>query len=249
MSDKNPMAQAQAHARGQLPKRFYKTAEAGEGEGGWVVLLDGRPVRTPGRVPLAMQDRDLSEAIAAEWAAQEETIDPAVMPLTRLANTAIDGVASTMDAVVADAARFSESDLLCYRAEEPDDLVARQMEIWDPLLDWAREELGMTFNLAGGVMHVAQPPETRARAVVLLGEFDLIALTGLHVMTSLTGSLVISLAVVHGRLSVEQAWEASLVDEDFQIGLWGEDTEAMKRRRVNWRDMEAAARFARHGRA
>ncbi len=246
-TDENPMTKAQAAARAALPKRFYKAVDVSEGEGGFVVRLDGRLVRTPKRRALVLPNRGLAEAIADEWRAVENVVDPADMPVTRIANTAIDGVADTMEAVARDAARFAGSDLLCYRAEDPEGLVARQTESWDPLLDWARSDLGLRFNLAGGVMHVAQPQETLDRAVEHLSTVDPFTLTGLHVMTSLTGSLVLALAVLHGRLTAEEAWAASLVDEDWQIGLWGEDEEAMRRRRRNWLEMEAAARLARHG--
>jgi len=247
-SDDNPMTKAQAASRAQLPKRFYKQAAAGETEGGWAVLLDDRPVRTPGRRPLTLPEQALAEAIAAEWAAQETLIDPAGMPLTRIANSALDGVSDALEQVRADAARFAETDLLCYRAEEPQGLVARQTESWDPLLDWAREALGLRFNLAGGIVHVAQPPETLERVNKIVAGFDAFALSGVHVITSLTGSMVLSLAVAHGRVSAEEAWAASLVDEDWQISQWGEDAEAKRRREERWRDMEAAARFAVIGR-
>lgn len=241
----NSMAKAQEAARAALPKRFYKTADVAEGEGGWFVRLDERPLRTPKKRLPVLPDRALAEAIAAEWDAVEDVIDPAAMPMTRLVNTAIDGVAETMEAVAQDAARFAESDLLCYRAEDPEGLVARQTEVWDPLVEWARSDLGLKFNLAAGVIHVAQPPETLDAALAHLAEFDAFTLTGVHVMTSLTGSLVIALAVVHGRLSPEEAWAASLVDEDWQISQWGEDEEAMRRRGRNWGELEAAARLAR----
>jgi chaperone required for assembly of F1-ATPase len=241
----NPMAKAQEADRAPLPKRFYKSADVAVADGGgFVVQLDGRPVKTPKRRLLVMPERNLAEAIAGEWDAVVDVIDPADMPLTRLANTAIDGVADTMDAVAQDAARFAQSDLICYRAEGPEGLVDRQSEVWDPLIVWAREELGVRLNLAGGVMHVAQPPETLERAQAHLQALDAFKLTGLHVMTTLTGSLVIALAVARGRLSAEEAWAASLVDEDWQISQWGPDEEAIRRRQSNWLEMQAAARMA-----
>ena len=149
-----------------------------------------------------------------------------------------------MEAVAQDAARFAESDLICYRAEDPEGLVERQSEVWDPLVAWAREELGVRLNLAAGVMHVAQPPKTLERAQSHLQALDACTLTGLHVMTTLTGSLVLALAVSRGRLSAEEAWTASLVDEDWQISQWGSDEEALRRRQANWLEMQAAARMA-----
>lgn len=244
LSDDNPMTRARTGSRARLPKRFYTSAEAAEAEDGWAVVLDTRPVKTPARRGLVLPERALAEAVAGEWAAQESVVDPATMPLTRLANSALDGVNDALDQVRADVVRFAETDLLCYRAEEPEELIELQTQVWDPVLDWAREALDLRFNLAAGIVHVAQPPETLERARDLMGNFDAFALSGVHVMTSLTGSVVLPLAVAHGRLSAEDAWAASLVDEDFQIAKWGEDAEAMRRREERWADMEAAARFA-----
>lgn len=247
MSTGDPMGKAHALSRPQLPRRFYFSVSTRQVDGGWEIVLDDRPVRTPKRRPLLLPTADLAEAVAAEWAAQVSVVDPETMPLTRLSNTAIDGVADTREAVRDDAARFAGSDLICYRASEPDGLVALQNVAWDPLVAWARTDLGLPLNLAAGVMHVAQPPGTfEAARRHLLGTDDF-TLAGLHVLTSLTGSLVIALAVARGRLSVNEAFAASLVDEDWQISQWGEDQEAMRRRARNRQDMEAAVRFARHG--
>jgi chaperone required for assembly of F1-ATPase len=180
--------------------------------------------------------------VAEEWERQRDTIDPADMPLTRLLNSAIDGVAHTMAETRADILSYAGSDLLCYRAEEPDTLVARQARGHDPVLRWAAESLGARFNLTNGVMHVAQPPEAMAAVGAELGAYDdPVAVAALSVMTTLTGSALLALAVGRGFLPPEAAWEAALVDEDFQAERWGADAEAVARRQARWREFEAAA--------
>ena len=180
--------------------------------------------------------------VAAEWERQRETIDPADMPLTRLLNSAIDGVAHTMAETRADILGYAGSDLLCYRAEEPETLVARQAQAFDPVLRWAAESLGARFNVTAGVMHVAQPPEALAAIGAALEAYDdPVALAALSVMTTLTGSALLALAVARGFLSAEAAWRAAHVDEDFQAERWGADAEAMARRQARWREFEAAA--------
>jgi len=243
----SPMDKAHVADRPALPKRFYKQARAAAAEGGYGIELDGRPLRTPGRKLLVVPDNALAEEIAAEWEAVSDVIDPAAMPLTRMANSALEGVADAMAAVAEDAAKFAEADLLCYRAEEPEGLVARQNAVWDPLIDWARSDLGARLNLAGGIVHVAQPEESLAAVRAHVAALDAFALTGVHVMTTLTGSIILALAVARGHLSAEEAWAASLVDEDWQISQWGADDEAMRRRAQKWLDMEAAARMTRRG--
>ena len=184
--------------------------------------------------------------IAAEWERQRETIDPANMPLTRLLNSAIDGVAHTMAETRADILSYAGSDLLCYRAEEPDTLVARQAHAFDPVLRWAAESLGARFNVATGVMHVAQPPAALAAISAALEAFDdPVALAALSVMTTLTGSALLALAVARGFLPAGAAWRAAHIDEDFQTERWGEDAEAVARREARWREFEAAAKAAR----
>jgi chaperone required for assembly of F1-ATPase len=224
------------------PKRFYETADFKEVDDGYRIVLDGKPVRTPARNPLALRTRALAEAVAAEWQAQGKEIDPDTMPLTRLANTALDGVASDMQAVAEDVLRYAGTDLLCYRAGGPERLVARQSEMWDPLIDWAASSLGARFVLAEGVMHVPQPREAIAAfGVHVAGFTDPLALAALHVATSLSGSALIAMAVAKGEISAEEAWAAAHVDEDWNEELWGEDYEATKRRRLRFRDFAAAA--------
>jgi chaperone required for assembly of F1-ATPase len=244
MSDapRDPMRAAQANMRPAPVKRFYKAVEVGEADGRHALLLDGRRARTPGRNPLAAQSRALMLEVAAEWERQRDTIDPTEMPLTRLFNSAIDGVAHTMAETRADILSYAGSDLLCYRAEEPETLAARQAQAFDPVLRWTAESLGARFNVTAGVMHVAQPHAALAAVRAALDAYnDPVALAGLSVMTTLTGSALLALAVARGFLSAEVAWRAAHVDEDFQGERWGEDVEAMARRQARWREFEAAA--------
>ncbi|MDF2619511.1 MAG: ATPase [Xanthobacteraceae bacterium] len=227
----------------KLPKRFYKEAAAvPAGEGLFRIELDGRPVRTPGRNLVAVPSETLAQALAAEWQAQGELIDPVSMPMTRLVNSALDGVASAMEEVAGEIARYAGSDLLCYRADSPEKLVALQGALWDPLLDWARGEFGAVFVLSEGVRFVDQPERTLAAIAGALPDEPL-RLAALNLMTTLGGSAVIALAVARGRLTAEEAWRAAHADEEVQEELWGSDAEALARRATRFRDFEAAARL------
>ena len=227
-----------------LPKRFYKSAGVVEhGPGDHRVQLDGRAVRTPAKATLAVPSAALARAIAAEWDAQGEHIDPTSMPLTRLANSAIDGVAQREAEVRADIARYAASDLLCYRAEAPDDLQQRQAATWDPVLHWTDEQFGARFAIRAGLMPVEQPDSAKAAVARALETYDGFALAALHVMTTLTGSVLLALAHAQGRLSAEETWAAAHVDEDWQISKWGEDAEAKSRREHRWAEMQAASRM------
>lgn len=243
LSDPDPVQRARNQMRTPLPKRFYQKAGMGRAEdGAWTVLLDGRPVRTPGRALLGLPTEAAAGLVAAEFEAQREIIDPATMPVLRLANTAIDGVAAHAEAVIEDVLRYSSSDLLCYRAEGPEELVKRQSDAWDPWLDWARSAIGARFWLAEGVMHVEQPRESvGAIGIHLHRRADPFRLAAIHVMTTLTGSAILALAVEAGALPAEGAWDAAHVDEDWNISQWGEDAEAAARRASRRRDMMAAA--------
>lgn len=227
----------------KMPKRFYAQAGVAEaGEGLFRIELDGRPVRTPGRNLLTVPSRPLAEVVAGEWRAQGDVIDPLTMPLTRLANSAIDGVAGAMEAVGDEVVRYAGSDLLCYRAEGPEQLIALHAQLWDPLLDWARESFGAVFVLSEGVMHVEQPPRTLEIVAGLLPD-DPFRLAALNLLTTLGGSALIALAVARGRLSAEEGWRAAHADEEVQERLWGTDAEALARRAARFRDFEAAARL------
>ncbi len=243
--ERDPMRVAQA--RPELPKRFYKKAEAGPFEGGFGVFLDGKPVKTPARKPLLLPSAALAGAVAAEWAGQGERIDPSAMPLTRLINSAIDGVAARRAEVEADVVKYAASDLLCYRAGEPEGLARAQSQAWDPLIAVARDVYSARFALAEGVSFVEQPPAAldaiarAVRAYVAEGPGAHIRLAALHAMTTLTGSSLIALAVANRHVDVETAWTAAHVDEDFQMSVWGVDAEAQARRARRFAEMQAAA--------
>jgi chaperone required for assembly of F1-ATPase len=238
----DPVRAAQADMRPAPVRRFYKAVEVDEADGLHALTLDGRGARTPGRNRLASKSRAVMEKVAEEWARQGETLDPSGMPVTRLVNSALDGVAKTMDETRAEIVRYAGSDLLCYRAGEPETLAERQRLAFDPVLDWAAERLGARFVLAGGIMHVAQPAEALEAVRAAVGSFDdPVALAALSGITTLTGSAVLALAVARGFLSPEEAWRLAHLDEDFQIERWGEDEEAAARRQARWREMAAAA--------
>lgn len=240
--DFDPTRSAREAMRTPLPKRFYKDAGIALEEGGHSVRLDGRQALTPGRRPVILPTARAAALVAAEFAAQSENIDPMTMPATRLVNTAIDGVADDPQAVVEDVLRYASSDLVCYRADTPRELVERQARAWDPLVDWAHSALGARFILAEGVMPVEQPRETIAVLGVHLAQRrEPFRIAALHVITSLTGSALLAMAVEAGELEAERAWTAAHVDEDWNIDQWGEDAEASARRAKRWREMSAAA--------
>lgn len=227
-----------------LPKRFFAVASVVESEAGFVLLADGKTVRTPAGRPLAVPAVTLAEALAAEWNALGERIDPQALPLTRLVNTALDGTRINRAAVEADLLRHAEFDLLCYRAADPESLVARQAEGWDPLLEWAAETLGVALARGTGVTPVAQPPEARAAYSRAVAELDEFALTAVHLVAALTGSLVLGFALLHGRLDAEEIFAAAHIDEDWQSERWGRDSEAEERLARRRAEIGDAARFA-----
>lgn len=210
-------------------KRFYKEVQVAEGPDGWRVLLDGKPVKTPARHALALPTEPLAMAIAVEWQSQDEEINAVCMPLLRLANTVIDGVRASQADVIGAILRFGDNDLLCYRAHHPPELVKRQALGWDPLLDWAHQRFSARMQVAEGLNHVDQSPETLAALREALLAYDEWTLAGLHVIASICGSLVLGLAVVEGRISGAHAFELSRIDELYQIEKWGVDEEAQKR--------------------
>ena len=243
----DPLRSVAAQARPALTRRFYATAGFERREDGFVVLLDGRIVKTPLKTALALPDARLAELIAQEWAAQGESIDPAAMHLTRLANTALCGVAQNMAATLDEVVKYAGSDLVCYRAAEPAALAALQAGAWNPVLDWARAALGAEFLLAEGIVFAAQPEAAIAAVRVALeasagaGPHAPFRLAGLSLMTSLTGSTLLALQCAFGALAPQAAWQAAHVDEDFEIAQWGEDGEATLRRANRWRDFAAGA--------
>jgi chaperone required for assembly of F1-ATPase len=242
----NPVDAAQRAVRPALRRRFYKavTIAAGRPDQGeqaaHAVRLDGKSVRTPGRRVLAAPVAQLAQALADEWAAQGEFIEPAKMPLTRLANTIIDGVAAAQDQVAAEIRKYLASDLLFYRAESPAPLTARQAQHWDPVLSWARQALGADFKHGGGIVHVAQPAAALEAAGRALAH-DPWRLGALHAATTLSGSALIALALMHGAITPEAAWQAAHVDEDWNMEQWGRDEIALQRRGFRFAEFKAAA--------
>jgi chaperone required for assembly of F1-ATPase len=242
----DPMAAARRGMRAPLRKRFYSSVGVGEGSGGFAVLLDGKPVRTQARGSLAAPVRALADALAAEWDSQRTTINPAAMPLTRLANAVIDRVSEVPAPVRAEIERYLGSDLLFYRAPGPDGLLARQAAHWDPVLDWAGATFGARFVLAAGVTHVAQPTAAVAAVAAAIPSAgvtprELWRLGALNVVTTLTGSALLALALAVGRLDAEAAWAAAHVDEDWNMDTWGRDALALERRAFHFAEMQAAA--------
>jgi chaperone required for assembly of F1-ATPase len=221
-------------------KRFWKDVRVEADRG---IALDGRPVRTPGRAPLILPTPQLAEAVAQEWRDVGETIDPRAMPLTGLANAAIDRVGSDPALFAAGLARYAENDLLCYRADGPAPLVERQKAAWDPLLDWARTRYDINFSTVTGVIHSPQPPATIARlgeAMSALGPFHL---AGMSPLVTIGGSLVAALALLEGAADRDTVWSAVNLDEDWQAEQWGEDDLATRTREANRAEWDAAARF------
>jgi chaperone required for assembly of F1-ATPase len=238
-----PMQRAQAAMRTVLPKRFYRQASVGESGGAFAVLLDGRPAKTPARNTLALPNAALAAAVAAEWNAIEGAIDPVQLPLTRLANLAIDAIANAPQPVIDEIVQYASSDLVFYRAAEPAGLVALQNERWNPVLDWAALKLNARFSLAEGVIHVRQPDEAlsavREAAERLSRPFALGATAS---VTNIGGSALIALALANGALTGDDAWNAAHVDEQWSISQWGEDDEAQRRLAARHVEFSAAAR-------
>lgn len=228
---------------GWAKRRFWADAAVAAAAGGWQVLLDGRAVRTPAKALLVLPTRAMAKAVAGEWQAQGAEVAPATMPMTRMANTAVDGVGPRHAAVVAALAEWGGSDLLCYRAEGPAALVARQAAGWDAWLDWAADALGARLAVTTGLMPVAQPPAALAALRAAVAAQDAFRLTALHDLVTIPGSLVLGLAVAAGRLTADDAFALSRIDEDWQAELWGRDAEAAESAARKQADMAAAGRF------
>ena len=229
-------------------RRVYRKAEAVEREtdgpgGGFGVALDGRGVRTPGKAPLSLPTLALAEAIATEWRDQGDNVVPATMPMMQLAATAIDRVVPQPDAVAGEIAGFGASALLCYRADGPAELAARQAKAWQPMLDWAAGKYGARLILAEGVVPVAQPEDALARLDAAVRAFDAFRLAPLHVLVSITGSLILGLAVLEGEIWADDAFQRARIDEDWQAKHWGADAEAAKRRDMLLAECVAATKF------
>jgi chaperone required for assembly of F1-ATPase len=224
-------------------KRFYKEVAVASLDDGLVILLDSRPVKTPAGKRLSLPRKKLADAIAGEWQAQGENVVAATMPLLRLANTVIDGVADHREQVIAAILRFGENDLLCYRAHQPPELAVRQGTGWDPLLEWVAQKYGANLRVAAGLTHVDQPPEAMAALRRGLESCDAFSLSGLHVIASITGSVVLALAVAEGFITGAKAFDLSRIDEIYQAEKWGADAEAAKRATALAHELDKAAEF------
>ena len=241
LSDPDPVKRAQKQMKTPMVKRFYKEVTVGEQGGEFVILLDGRPLKTPAKKLFVFPTHAAAMLVAAEYDAQLVEINPAKMQVTRLANTAVDGVASELEAVIADMQKFAGSDLLCYRSEGPARLVERQVASWDRYLNWTKSALGASFKTTAGVMPVAQDPQAVEAIGVALRKFTQpLAIASLHQMTSLTGSVILALAVGLREVSATESWNAAHVDEDWGLEMWGADDDAAARKAYRWLDMEAA---------
>ncbi|WP_374656588.1 ATP12 family chaperone protein [Dongia sp.] len=225
------------------PRRFYRTAAAQKGESGWNVALDGKLLRSPGKLALDLPSRALAQAIAAEWDAQSEHVRPHSMPLMQLAATAIDRVRPERARIVPELAGYGATDLVCYRAAEPPVLVEREAQAWDALLDWLRRRYDVSLLTTSGIVAVAQPPATMEALTRVIDGHDDFALAALATLVHAAGSLVIGLAVMEGEITPEQAAHAAQLDELYQSERWGEDQEAIAHRVAQLADLVAARRF------
>jgi chaperone required for assembly of F1-ATPase len=226
-------------------KRFWKLAETVPVGDNWAILIDGRPVKTPGKSDLVVPTRALGEAIADEWNAVEGDIDPRAMPLTGIANAAIEHVSTDPAAFAAGLARYAETDLACYRTDSPTGLAERQRYEWDRLLAWARRRFDVDFLTTCGIVHVAQPDPTVRRLAHAVASLDAFQLAGISPLVTIGGSLVAALGVLEGASTPEEAWEAVTVDDRWQLEQWGSDAEAEAALDNRHRDFVTAARFLR----
>jgi chaperone required for assembly of F1-ATPase len=240
-SQLDPQEAVRRSTRGPQRKRFYKTVGLSETPDGFAIMLDDKTVRTPSRHPLVVPTSAIAEVMIAEWDAQQDVIDPTSMPVTRLANSVIDAIRdeAQTQAVADDIAKYFSTDLLFYRAGYPEALIAREAAAWDPVLFWAADDLGAHFILAEGIVHVSQPEQAVASARAALPS-DPWAIAALHLVTTITGSALLALALLHGHLNADQVWTAAFVDEDWNIEKWGLDEEVAARRAARQVDFKAA---------
>lgn len=224
-------------------KRFWTEAHTAEQEGGFAVLLDGRQVKTPAKTPLIVPTQELGSLIAAEWDAQEGEVNPETMPMTRAANAALDKVTPQFDEVAALLAAYGESDLLCYRANAPEELIARQAAVWDPLLEWAAQKFDARLSIGHGVMFIDQDTQSVDRLKAQVFALTPFQLTAFHDLVAMSGSLVLALAAIHDHMEIGDVWETSRVDETWQSEQWGKDDEAEEIADKKRASFEDAMRF------
>jgi len=221
-------------------KRFYDKAQSTLSDGSYQVMLDGALVQTPAKATVLVPSEKLAEALALEWQSQGEWIEHEKMPLTKLVNTAIDGVADRRDVVIAEIVNYAGSDLICYLAEEPQELMMRQMAQWGPVIDWIAQGLGARFEVEIGINPVEQPAPSLERVRQVVSDFDTFSLTAVHAMTTLTGSALLTLANIAQLFDLITVWQSAHLEEDWQIARWGQDAEAVERRERRWQEMQAA---------
>lgn len=231
---------ARAHSKQKLPKRFYERVSVELKDDVYAVLLDGHSIKTPARNALVFKDEMIAEGVAAEWEMQEEEVDPGTMPLTRIAYSAIDAVGDKFGDVADEITRYAGNDHLCYRADAPAELVERQTKQWDPVIDWAEKLLGGSFEIAKGIVHVAQDAVISRAYREQLNKYDALQLAGIHTVTSITGSALLALGLAESALDADLVWAAAHVDEDWNIELWGQDDEAARIRRFKHEEFSAS---------
>lgn len=229
----------------QVPasKRFYEKVHYEPRDRVFCLLLDGKPTLTLAKNPLEVPSEALAKAMAKEWEQQGERIDPSAMPLTKLANSALDHVDARRQEVIDDIVKYAGSDLICYMAEDPQELMMKQVASWGPVLDWLRQGLGANFEVAYGVNHMTQSEQSLGQVKLVLQDLDAFSLTSIHTMTTLMGSALLTLAHIAGMYDVNSIWQSAHIDEDWQMSKWGKDAEALARRERRWREMQAASRF------
>jgi len=224
-------------------KRFYQTATVVPAERGFMVQLDGRPIKTPEKRPNLSPTKVLAEAICMEWNAQADKVDPASMPMAKLQNTALDRVAGRTDDLICELVRYAGTDLLCYRAASPQDLAQHQDRLWQPLLDWTQQHHDMTLTVTTGILHVQQEMQQLAKLEYFLAGLDSFRLAAFYTIATLCGSVVIALNMLGGNISAQQAWDAAQLDENYQTAQWGRDEEAQIRQNNMKKELDSAARF------
>ena len=239
-STETPMMRAKEAMKPELPKRFYKDVTIGEEEGAFKVLLDGRSIKSPAKKMIAVPAKAIAQALVSEWDAQTDKIDPATMPLTRLVNSTIDGVADARTAMIDEIVSYLGNDFICYPATHPERLVDRQQALWQPILDWAEEALGGRFVQASGILAVEQSPKMGETLREIWKDLDDFQLAACHSIMTISGSALLAFAFWKGFLDGEGLWKAAMVDEDWNVEMWGEDEEATRRRTFRKADMDAA---------
>lgn len=241
--DFNPFEKAHEITKPKLPKRFYKEVTTAPFEGGFGVFLDGRAIKTPSKMSVILPTESLARLMVAEWEAQKDEINPALMPVTKLVNSTLEMVAPNPSPIIDELAGFAAHDLVCYRAENPQSLCERQSEAWDRLVDMMQAKLGVRYHVTCGVLSIAQPEGIFPSLKQRLSALSAFEIAALHNMSTLSTSLSIGLCVLEGDIAPEEGWQAAHVDEDWNISQWGEDFEAKERRESRWREFEACARL------